>query len=180
MPPDGSIVDAADRLGRLTARAGRRLVYGGGGIGLMGTVARAAIAEGGEVIGIIPAFLQAREIGLAEGGVLEVVESMHERKTRMFELADAFAVLPGGLGTLDETIEIITWRQLGQHDKPVVLIDHKGYWGPLLDLIDHVVAQGFARPDSRRLFSVVSSVDEVHRELDRAHGAEVGTRTERL
>jgi uncharacterized protein (TIGR00730 family) len=180
LPADRSIIEAADRLGRLTAGAGRRLVYGGGGIGLMGTVARAAVAAGGAVTGVIPAFLLAFEVGLTEGATLEVVDSMHARKTRMFELSDAFVALPGGLGTLDEVIEIITWRQLGLHDKPIVLIDHAGYWQPLLDLVDHVIAKGFAKADSRHLFSVVSSVDEVHPALDQAPERRIGARPERL
>jgi len=179
-PPDGSIIEAADRLGRLTAAAGRRLVYGGGGIGLMGTVARAAVAAGGRVTGVIPAFLLAFEVGLTEGAELEVVDSMHARKTRMFDLSDAFVALPGGLGTLDEVIEIVTWRQLRLHDKPIILIDHDGYWQPLLSLIDHVIDKGFARAESRQLFSVVSSVDEVHPALDRAPDRRIGARPERL
>ena len=180
MPVDSGIAEAAERLGRLTAEAGLRLVYGGGGIGLMGIVARAAIAAGGQVVGVIPNFLKTREVGLAEGAALETVETMHARKTRMFELSDAFVVLPGGLGTLDETIEIVTWRQLGLHDKPILLVDHGGYWRPLLGLIDHAVGAGFARPDSRRLFSVVSSVDEVHPALARVPAPGGAGRPERL
>lgn len=153
--------EAAARLGRQLAEAGIRLVYGGGRVGLMGVIADAAIAAGGEVIGIIPEHLNSVEVGHQQVSELIVVRSMHERKALMFEMADAFAVLPGGIGTLDETFEIVTWRQLRLHDKPVVLVDDGGYWQPFLGLIDHIVATGFARPQIRKLFTVVGSVDDV-------------------
>lgn len=153
--------DAAARLGRLLAESGVRLVYGGGRVGLMGVIADAAIAAGGEVIGIIPEHLNSVEVGHQQVSELIVVRSMHERKALMFEMADAFAVLPGGIGTLDETFEIVTWRQLRLHDKPVVLVDDGGYWQPFLGLIDHIIATGFARPGIRKLFTVVGSVDDV-------------------
>jgi hypothetical protein len=127
----------------------------------MGVVADAALAAGGEVIGVIPHHLN--RVELAHDCLTEthVVNSMHERKQRMFELADAFAVLPGGLGTLDETIEIVTWRQLRLHHKPVILVNHAGYWKPLIDLVDHTVTQGFADPSATELFTVVNSVDDI-------------------
>src|ERR1700687_244226 len=125
---------AATRLGMVLARAGIELIYGGGRVGLMGLVADAALAEGGRVTGIIPMHLHDREVGHTGLTELVVVDNMHNRKRRMFELADAFAVLPGGLGTLDETLEIITWKQLGLHDKPVVIVDVAGYWTPLIEL----------------------------------------------
>lgn len=153
--------EAAARLGRLLAEAGVRLVYGGGRVGLMGVIADAAIAAGGEVIGIIPEHLNSVEVGHQQVSELIVVRSMHERKALMFEMSDAFTVLPGGIGTLDETFEIVTWRQLRLHDKPVVLVDDGGYWQPFLGLIDHIVATGFARPEIRKLFTVVGSVDDV-------------------
>ena len=172
---------AARELGTGLARQGLKLVYGGGGVGLMGEVASAALAAGGEVHGIIPDFLLRAERPPPSGmTALEVVPSMHIRKTRMFELSDGFIALSGGLGTLDELVEILTWRQLGLHDKPVVLIDHDGYWQPLLSLVDHVIAKGFARAESRHLFSVVSSVDEVHPALDHAPDRRTGARPERL
>lgn len=145
-----------------------RLVFGGGRVGLMGILADAALAAGGSVTGVIPAHLEKREVQHRELTELLVVGSMHERKHRMFELADAFAVLPGGLGTLDETIEIVTWRQLGLHDKPLVLVNNAGYWKPLLDLIDHAIASGFARPATKRLFTVVESVEEVFAAIEAA------------
>ncbi len=152
---------AAATLGRLLGEACIELVYGGGNIGLMGIVADAALAAGGRVTGIIPTDL--KRIELAHGGLdeLVVVESMHERKRRMFERADAFAVLPGGVGTLDETFEIITWRQLGLHGKPIVIIDADGYWRPLIDLIEHTIAAGFTGPAIRDLFIVVDRVEDV-------------------
>ena len=153
--------EAAARLGRLTAERGVRLIYGGGRVGLMGVLADAALAAGGSVVGVSPEHIEEQEI--AHSGVtnLIVVNSMHERKLKMFQLADAFAVLPGGLGTLDETLEIITWRQLGLHDKPIVLVDNEGFWAPLRRLIDHLVATGFAGPDTERLFTVVDRVDDI-------------------
>lgn len=152
---------AAATLGRLLGEACIELVYGGGNIGLMGIVADAALEAGGRVTGIIPTDL--KRIELAHGGLdeLVVVESMHDRKRRMFERADAFAVLPGGVGTLDETFEIITWRQLGLHGKPIVIIDADGYWRPLIDLIEHTIAAGFTGPAIRDLFIVVDRVEDV-------------------
>ena len=157
--------DWAAALGREAAARGIRIVFGGGHVGLMGVVADAALAAGGEVIGIIPEHLQVRELG--HGGLtrLEVVESMHGRKARMCALAEAFCVLPGGLGTLDEAFEIITWKQLRLHDKPIVLLNQAGYWGPLLDLVKHQVAEGYVRPQHAELFAVAESVAEVFEAL---------------
>ena len=152
---------AAATLGRLLARSSTTLVYGGGRIGLMGICADAALAAGGHVIGIIPEHLNSVEVGHQGVSELHVVPSMHIRKQMMFELADAFAVLPGGIGTLDETFEIITWRYLGLHDKPIVLVDNKGYWRPFIAMIDHVIASGFAKPAIRALYQVVDRVEDV-------------------
>ena len=160
--------DAARRLGQSMAENGIRLVYGGGGIGLMGIVADAVLAGGGSVVGVIPDFLESRELGHRGLSWLHVVDSMHARKNLMEQMSDAFAVLPGGFGTLDETFEILTWRQLRLHDKPIVLINLDGYWEPLLRLVDHVVAEGFARSESRRLFTVVERVEDVIAVLRRA------------
>ncbi len=153
--------EAAARLGRLLAERGIELVFGGGRIGLMGVIADAALAAKGRVIGVIPRNLTGAE--LAHEGVSEmvVVDSMHARKQRMFELSHAFAILPGGLGTLDEGIEIITWKQLGLHDKPIVLVDDAGYWAPFRALVEKVIAGGFARPEAASLFTVVKSVDDI-------------------
>lgn len=152
---------AARALGSLLAAAGIELVYGGARVGLMGLLADAALAGGGRVIGIVPIHLRDRELAHGGASQLVLVDSMHGRKQRMFELADAFAVLPGGLGTLDEAFEIITWKQLGLHDKPIVVIDVGGYWAPLARLVEHVVAAGFAEPSTRNLFAVVPRIEEL-------------------
>ena len=148
----------ATDVGRALGEHRIRLVYGGGGIGLMGAVADAALAAGGEVAGIIPEHLQQAELGHRGLTELKIVDSMHTRKRMMFDLSEAFIVLPGGMGTLDETFEIITWRQLGMHDKPIILLNHEQYWDPFLGLVDHVIGNGFARPAARQLFSVASSI----------------------
>ena len=153
--------EAARRLGQLMAARHVTLVYGGGRVGLMGTLADAVAAGGGTVVGIIPRHLEQNEVGHLGLAELHIVDSMHSRKAMMFDRSDAFAILPGGLGTLDEAFEMLTWRQLRLHDKPIILIDIDGYWQPLLKLIDHVIEQGFATAASRRLFTVVSEVDEV-------------------
>ncbi len=158
---DAAYRDAAVRLGTLLAEAGIELVYGGGRIGLMGLVANAALASGGRVTGIIPAHLHDAEVGHHGVSQLMVVGSMHERKQRMFEMSDAFVSLPGGLGTLDETFEMLTWKQLSLHDKPVIVVDVAGYWAPLQQLVEHVVAKGFAGAASLGLYRIVPSVEDV-------------------
>jgi uncharacterized protein (TIGR00730 family) len=135
-----------------------RLIYGGGRVGLMGALADAALSAGGTVVGVIPEFLTHWEVAHDAVAELIVTDSMHSRKRRMFELADVFVSFPGGLGTLDETIEIITWRQLKLHDKPVLLCDIAGSAAPLLGLVEAAIAAGFARSDARQLFEVVSGV----------------------
>ncbi len=153
--------DSARRIGREIGERGLQLVYGGGRVGLMGLAADATLAAGGEVIGIIPGHIQELEVehtGLTE---LHVVDSMHTRKRMMFDRSDAFVVLPGGLGTLDETFEIVTWKQLGLHDKPVIIVDADGYWRPMLDMLEHMIGSGFARPEHRNLFRVVDAVEAV-------------------
>jgi uncharacterized protein (TIGR00730 family) len=157
--------DAARALGAGLAAAGIELVYGGGRNGLMGLVADAVLAGGGTVIGVIPLHLQHRELahlGLTE---LLVVDSMHERKRVMAERADAFAVLPGGVGTLDETVEILSWRQLGLHDKPIFIVDIAGYWSPLVQLFEHIVASDFAAPLVPRLVRFVPDIAALLAEL---------------
>lgn len=152
---------AAERLGRLIAEAGIRLVYGGGGLGLMGRLARSVMAAGGEVVGVIPQALELPEIAFREASELIVVDSMHTRKKTMFDLSDAFAVLPGGMGTLDETVEMITWAQLGLHAKPIILVNQDEYWSGFRDWVGHMISQGFARRRAVELFSLVNGVDEV-------------------
>ena len=158
---DARYREAASELGACLAAAGIELVYGGGRVGLMGLLADAALAAGGRVTGIIPRRLVDAEA--AHRGVTElvVVDSMHDRKRLMAEKADAFAVLPGGIGTLDELFETLSWKQLGLHDKPLLLVDIGGYWAPLRALLDHIVVAGFARPHTRQLLRVVPSVPEL-------------------
>jgi uncharacterized protein (TIGR00730 family) len=158
---------AARELGAALAAAGIALVYGGGRVGLIGILADAALAGGGAVTGVIPARL--RDAELAHHGVSEliVVDSMHDRKRQMAERADAFAILPGGIGTLDELFEILSWRQLGLHDKPIFIVDVGGYWQPLRALIEHIVAEGFARPATGGLLQIVPSVPALIEALSR-------------
>ena len=155
---DPAYAEAAAALGRGLAAAGITLVYGGGRIGLMGVMADAVLAAGGSVHGVIPDFLQRREV--AHGGAtrMEFTPSMHARKARMFELADVFVVMPGGLGTFDEAIEVVTWRQLGLHDKPVIVCDVAGWAGPLLAMVEAAVRDGFADPSALALYEVAPEV----------------------
>ncbi|MHB1217250.1 MAG: LOG family protein [Alphaproteobacteria bacterium] len=172
--------DAAARLGRTLAKAGISLVYGGGRVGLMGLMADAALEAGGRVIGVIPRHLVEAEVGHGSVSELHVVSSMHERKQKMFELSDAFAILPGGLGTLDEMFEMLTWRQLRLHDKPIVIVDEGGYWRPLLTLIDAIEADGYARGIKARLLEVVDSVDALLPALARAQEPVLPAATRKL
>jgi hypothetical protein len=166
---DAAYRQAATELGARLADGGIELVYGGGRIGLMGRVADAARLAGGLVTGIIPAHLHDREIGHNGISELIVVGSMHERKQLMFERSDAFAVLPGGIGTIEEAFEIITWKQLRLHDKPIVLVDIAGYWRPIQALVDHVIDNGFANKQVRKLFQVVDSIDGLMTALAVSH-----------
>jgi uncharacterized protein (TIGR00730 family) len=154
-------IEQAQKLGRTMAAHGIGLVYGGGGIGLMGKVAQAVIDAKGEVIGVIPYALATKEraLGVTNGDQLEmrVVKTMHERKAMMTELADAFIALPGGLGTFDELFEALTWAQLGIHQKPIGILNIEGYFDPLLSLIDRAIEEGFVLPRYRRL--IVESYD---------------------
>lgn len=142
--------EAATSLGRLLAGQGIGIVYGGAGVGMMGALAAAALAAGGEVTGIIPEALVARELGNQNLTQLHIVASMHERKAMMAESSDAFVALPGGLGTLEELFEILTWAQLGFHDKPVAVLNVEGYYSGLLELVDRAVESGFVPPGHRR------------------------------
>ena len=153
--------EAAVSLGTIMANSGIRLVFGGGRVGLMGLVADSVLASGGEVVGIIPRFLDQVEVGHSEVTEFIVTENMHDRKEKMAQMSDGFVILPGGLGTLDETFEILTWKQLGLHDKPVIIVDVDGYWKPLVDMIDHMIAENYARPENRDLFRVVAGVEDV-------------------
>jgi len=139
-------VEAAKAFGRALAENGMRLVYGGGSIGLMGAVATSALDHGGAVTGIIPDFLTIRENALKRVQEMIVTPDMHERKRLMFERSDAFVALPGGVGTLEELVEQMTWQQLGRHSKPVLLANIDGFWEPLIDLLTHMRATEFIRP----------------------------------
>ena len=149
---------AATELGQLIAARGWRLVYGAGDVGLMGEVARAAQAAGAITLGVIPTHLLAMEVGKRDLSTLIITENMHERKKVMFMNSDAIAVLPGGAGSLDEFFEVLTWAQIGLHRKPIYLLNIEGYWSPLIALLDHIVAQGFAAPTLRDHFTVLPDV----------------------
>ena len=159
--------EAARSLGTALARRGITLVYGAGGIGLMGVVADAALASGGKVVGVIPEHLESLEVAHPELTEMVVTEDMFSRKRTMFERSDGFVVLPGGFGSLDEFFEVLTWKQLGLLDKPLIVLDNEGFWGPLLDLLDHVSAEGFAPSATSSLSTVVRSTDELFRVLDK-------------
>ena len=139
--------ESARTLGRLMAENDIGLVYGGGGLGLMGEIAQSVLTHGGRVTGIIPGFLSAKERMLRDATELIVVTDMHQRKKLMFDRSDAFVAMPGGIGTLEELVEQLTWAQLGQHNKPIVLLDVRGFWTPFLALLDHMRREGFIRPD---------------------------------
>ena len=158
---DPATRDTAIGLGRLLATKGITLVYGGGGVGLMGLVANAALDNGGRAIGIIPNFLLQREAGHPALTETVVVETMHERKLQMFERSEAFVVLPGGIGTLEEFFEVLSWRTLGLHNKPIVIIDQGGYWQPLAALLRGVVEGGFAEPTHLDHVAFVSELKDV-------------------
>lgn len=154
-------MEAGDRFGHIMAQSKVKLVYGGGGIGVMGAVARAVLAGGGQVTGIIPKFLTEVEVEFKEVTELIVTESMHARKQLMFERSQGFVALPGGIGTVEETIEMLTWAQLGRHSYPIVIANINGFWDPLIELLDHIIKAGFARSDIRRIYSVVDRVEDI-------------------
>lgn len=164
---DPAMMAMARATGEMLARNGWRLVYGAGDIGLMGVVARATQAAGGKTFGVIPTHLMTDEVARTDLDALVVTETMHERKKVMFANSHAAVVLPGGAGTLDEFFEVLTWAQIGLHQKPIVLVDTNGFWQPLLALVDHVIAQGFARDSLRGLFTVVEDVNGLEDALAR-------------
>ena len=166
-----SYLEAATELGEALAESGFRLVYGAGDVGLMGAVARAAQQAGGETFGVIPTHLLALEVGKRDLTSFIVTETMHERKKVMFMNSDAIVMLPGGAGSLDEFFEVLTWRQLGLHEKPVFLLDTQGYWGPMLALMDHVVDEGFAEASLLGFFQTVPDVPTLMAALDGAKAA---------
>ena len=153
--------EAARTLGRTLAENGIGLVYGGGGMGLMGEVARATLDAGGRVTGIIPEFLTEREHMLRDADELIVTANMHERKQLMFEKSDAFVALPGGIGTLEELVEQFTWSQLGQHAKPIVVANIEGFWSPFLNLLQHMRETAFIRNGLEVRFAVVDAAEKI-------------------
>ena len=158
--------EAAESLGRAVALSGRRLVFGGGKVGLMGILADAALRHGGEVIGVIPRHLVDLEVAHNRLTDLRVVDSMHQRKQMMAELAQGFVIMPGGLGTLEEFFEIWTWGQLGLHRKPYGLLNVAGYFDPLLTFLEHAVLEGFVRSEHRALLRVADRADGLLTALD--------------
>jgi uncharacterized protein (TIGR00730 family) len=155
---DPAYTVAARAFGEQTAQAGWRLVYGGGGVGLMGASARAAHAAGGRVLGVMPGFLRSRE-RLFDDVETVIVPSMHERKTIMYDQSDAFVVAPGGVGTLEEVIEVLSWKRLDLHGKPVIFLNLNGFWDPLLAVMDHSIAEGMTPASFRQAWVVCDTVE---------------------
>ncbi len=168
-------IEAAQTLGKAMAKAGIRLIYGGGSLGLMGETARAVLANGGQVTGIIPAFLSEKERMLKEVDELIVTKDMHERKRLMFERSDAFVALPGGIGTLEELVEQLTWSQLGRHDKPIILANIDAFWDPFTALLAHMRADAFIRPGLEVRFNVIDRATDIVPELKKAMAAGAST-----
>ncbi|GAA6207935.1 TIGR00730 family Rossman fold protein [Cognatishimia sp. WU-CL00825] len=162
---DPAYETAATQLGKAIVAENWRLVYGAGDVGLMGATARATQDAGGETFGVIPTHLLKREVGKTDLTQFVVTENMHERKKVMFMNSNAIVVLPGGAGSLDEFFEILTWRQLGLHENPIILCNINQYWQPLIDLVDHVVAQGFADPSLKGYFQVCETIAETTQAL---------------
>ncbi|MFT3995979.1 MAG: TIGR00730 family Rossman fold protein [Asticcacaulis sp.] len=174
---DASYKTEARELGQILAENGLRLVYGGGGVGLMGEAARGAYEAGGKVLGIMPQFLRTRERLLDEVETI-VVQSMHERKMMMFEESDAFVVLPGGVGTLEEVIELLSWRRLDLHKKPIIFLNSGGFWQPFFDLVDFTVSKNFTPDAFRHTYKSVDTIGEVLAAIAEmaAHDEEIDTR----
>jgi len=179
---DPAFETAANELGKSMAEAGARLVYGGGDVGLMGAVAKAVKAHGGSVTGIIPRFLKDREIMFEDADENIVVDDMHTRKRLMFEKSDAFVALPGGVGTLEELVEQLTWAQLGRHSKPIVIADIKGFWRPLITLMAHMRNFEFIRPGLEVSYAVAEHARDIvpmieqkihHRAANEQHGISI-------
>ncbi|MBK7328981.1 MAG: TIGR00730 family Rossman fold protein [Dehalococcoidia bacterium] len=164
---DPRFLDAARELGAALAQRGVELVYGGANVGLMGAMANAVLEGGGHVIGVIPRHLLDFEVAHTGIPDLRIVESMHERKALMAELSDAFVALPGGFGTLEETFEVLTWRQLGLHQKPVVILNAGGYFDALVAFLEHMVKRRLLSPENHALLSVETSIEEMFAALER-------------
>ena len=165
---DPAFIESAHAFGAILAKNGVGLVFGGGSVGMMGAIAKSALDHGGTVTGIIPEFLVAREHAMRGADNLIVTRDMHERKRKMFEMADAFVAMPGGIGTLEEIVEQITWVQLGRHRKPILLANIKGFWEPLCALIDHMKSLEFIRGDLHFDLLVADTVEDILPMLQRA------------
>jgi uncharacterized protein (TIGR00730 family) len=156
-----AFIEAATRFGGILAREKVGLVYGGASIGIMGALAKSVLAEGGKVIGVIPEFLTRAEVQMTGTTEMIVTDSMHTRKRVMFERSDAFIALPGGIGTLEELIEMLTWAQLGRHRHPIVIANLNGFWDPLIELLHHMIEQKFVNSSIRRFYGVVDKVEDI-------------------
>ena len=159
--------EAANKLGKLLAKEDKTLIYGAGSVGLMGKLADAVLSNGGKVIGVIPQFMV--DVEWHHKGITETVltDTMHERKEEMAKLADAFVALPGGVGTLEELIEIITWKQLGIHAKPIVIINTNGYYNKLIELLQHAADELFMRPEHLKMWEVIDEPEQVFEALNK-------------
>lgn len=177
---DPAYEETARELGAVMADRGIRLVYGGGSVGLMGVVANSVLENGGEVTGVIPQFLQDLEVGKSDVTELIITDNMHSRKHKMFDLSDGFISLPGGLGTLDETFEIMTWKQLKVHAKPIIILDVAGYWSDLTHLIDATIDKGFADQSAHQLYQIAQNTAEVFAALDAAPEPTISAQPEKL
>ena len=169
---------AAEDLGTALGRRGNTLVYGAGSVGLMGIAARAAMKAGGKVVGIIPDHLD--DVEITESGLTETIitPNMHERKKIMFDRSDAFVVLPGGFGTMDEMFEILTWAQLKLHNRPIIVLDSDGFWSPLFGLIDNIVSQGFAERETAEKLTRCQTVSDALQKLDDFKASDTAVRSD--
>ena len=172
--------DAAAQFGTVLAHSGIHLVFGGGRVGLMGVVADATLAAGGRVTGVIPKFLEVIEVGHPGATQLLVVDNMHTRKRKMFDMSEAFVILPGGLGTLDEMFEVLTWKYHGLHAKPIVIADFDGYWQPLLTQISSQIQNGYTATEAQKIFSVVERVEDILPAIESARVTLAAPASERL
>jgi uncharacterized protein (TIGR00730 family) len=159
-------VQTAESLGRLLAERNIELIFGGGSVGMMGAVARATLAAGGKATGVIPRALLRKEIAQSGLSHMHVVESMHERKALMAKLSDGFVALPGGYGTLEEFFEVLTWAQLGFHHKPVALLDVAGFYAPMITLLEHMITEGFVRPNQLGLIITETNAEKLIARLE--------------
>lgn len=165
---DDAFKKAAVDLGKAVAGEGWGVVYGGGRVGLMGLVADSVLEAGGKVVGIIPEHIQSREVEHTDLTELHVVDTMHVRKQMMVDRSEAFVILPGGIGTLDEFFELVTWKQLGLHDKPIVIVNLNGYWSKLIETVENIANEGFMRMDDLKMYHVVDKIEDVVETLKNA------------